>query len=348
VKDLSVAGTTYTLGATEFSATDYTNGKDNNGVFTDSATGDIIYRKPMLVDGELVITHFYHNDPQLVLTLANSVEVAANTEALITVEMYDYGRLDKLSGYLNGSGSYPLSFVSATATSNGYANVVFKCEAKEEAYTLTSIRIDSENYETNQMNAQLRIKSVSVTVEEIPEHEHVEETVVGKPATCTETGLTDGVKCSVCGKVLTAQQEIPALGHEYGDLIAKVKATAEADGMKAHYFCDVCDTYFDANKNQTTAEALKIVYNSPEQIIGELRVGEDANTILFYNTEIGVEKQIKSTGSLTATYTTEKAWGSEAGSLKIVTDAKSQTTLKYDTLGMEYNDDDYVTFYVYS
>ncbi|MBR2422192.1 MAG: discoidin domain-containing protein, partial [Oscillospiraceae bacterium] len=38
---------------------------------------------------------------------------------------------------------------------------------------------------------------------------HTEEIIPGKAATCTETGLTDGVKCSVCGKILTAQEEIP-------------------------------------------------------------------------------------------------------------------------------------------
>jgi|GEM_PF-1384055 Bacterial surface proteins containing Ig-like domains len=47
------------------------------------------------------------------------------------------------------------------------------------------------------------------------EHKHVEEVVPGKAATCTETGLTDGKKCSVCGEILEAQKEIPALGHDY-------------------------------------------------------------------------------------------------------------------------------------
>lgn len=49
----------------------------------------------------------------------------------------------------------------------------------------------------------------------LPLAEHTEETIHGKAATCTETGLTDGVKCSVCGTVLVAQQEIPATGHTY-------------------------------------------------------------------------------------------------------------------------------------
>ena len=38
-----------------------------------------------------------------------------------------------------------------------------------------------------------------------------------KAATCTETGLTAGSKCSVCGEVLTAQEVVPALGHDFKD-----------------------------------------------------------------------------------------------------------------------------------
>ena len=48
-------------------------------------------------------------------------------------------------------------------------------------------------------------------------HKHVEEVVPGKAATCTEKGLTDGKKCSVCGEVLEAQKDIPALGHDFKD-----------------------------------------------------------------------------------------------------------------------------------
>ena len=33
--------------------------------------------------------------------------------------------------------------------------------------------------------------------------------------TCTETGLTEGVECSVCGLTLEGREEIPALGHSY-------------------------------------------------------------------------------------------------------------------------------------
>ncbi len=44
---------------------------------------------------------------------------------------------------------------------------------------------------------------------------HTEEAVASKAPTCTEAGLTDGTKCSVCDETLTAQTEIAALGHKY-------------------------------------------------------------------------------------------------------------------------------------
>ena len=37
----------------------------------------------------------------------------------------------------------------------------------------------------------------------------------GKTATCTETGLTEGKQCAVCGEIIVAQEEIPVLGHDY-------------------------------------------------------------------------------------------------------------------------------------
>lgn len=51
----------------------------------------------------------------------------------------------------------------------------------------------------------------------LPLATHTEETVKGYAATCTETGLTDGVKCSVCGETLTEQKEITVADHVDAD-----------------------------------------------------------------------------------------------------------------------------------
>ena len=46
---------------------------------------------------------------------------------------------------------------------------------------------------------------------------HKEEVLAGKDATCTESGLTEGKKCSVCEAILVEQETIDPLGHKDGD-----------------------------------------------------------------------------------------------------------------------------------
>ena len=68
---------------------------------------------------------------------------------------------------------------------------------------------------------------------------HVEETIEGKAATCTETGLTDGVKCSRCGVILSAQQTIPATGHTWSTWTRTIEPTCDTKGQDTRT-CTVC------------------------------------------------------------------------------------------------------------
>jgi hypothetical protein len=84
------------------------------------------------------------------------------------------------------------------------------------------------------------------------------------PATCyAEGSYNEVIYCAVekCSEKLSSTpKKLPLSEHTYGNLIA---AQAEIHtqtqlkaGVAAHYFCDVCDTYFTEGKNETTLEAL--------------------------------------------------------------------------------------------
>ena len=66
--------------------------------------------------------------------------------------------------------------------------------------------------------------------------EHVEVTDVAVAPTCTEKGLTEGKHCSKCGKILTAQTEIDALGHDLENHAGQ-PATCTEKGWKAYVTC---------------------------------------------------------------------------------------------------------------
>ncbi len=65
-------------------------------------------------------------------------------------------------------------------------------------------------------------------------------TVPGTAATCTQNGLTDGIKCSACGTVKTAQQTIPATGHSYSKVVTAPTCT---EGGYTTYTCHCGDSY---------------------------------------------------------------------------------------------------------
>ena len=56
-------------------------------------------------------------------------------------------------------------------------------------------------------------------------------TDAAKAPTCTETGLTEGSHCSVCEKVLVAQETVPALEHKWGKWFVAEEPTYTEEGV---------------------------------------------------------------------------------------------------------------------
>ncbi len=72
----------------------------------------------------------------------------------------------------------------------------------------------------------------------IPALGHSEKVLSKVPATCTDTGLTEGKQCSVCGTILVPQQTIPALGH---DLSTKTTPFTCTEDGKKETTCSRCN-----------------------------------------------------------------------------------------------------------
>lgn len=80
---------------------------------------------------------------------------------------------------------------------------------------------------------------INVIPTAIPATGHTEETIHGKEATCTETGLTDGSKCSVCGEILVEQTTIETIDH-MGTDASRIPPKIGIEGRKAGIICKMC------------------------------------------------------------------------------------------------------------
>ena len=69
--------------------------------------------------------------------------------------------------------------------------------------------------------------------------QHTEEILPSAEPTCTEAGLTEGLRCSVCGEVLVEQAPIPAHGHAE-EIDPGYDATCTEAGLSDGIHCSVC------------------------------------------------------------------------------------------------------------
>ncbi len=197
----------------------------------------------------------------------------------------------------------------------------FKCDICEAE--LCTDHIEGEAKEENRVEATCTaegsydlVVKCSVCGDELSrEHKvisklpHTEEVVPGKAATCTETGLKDGKKCSVCGETLVAQEEIPALGHTE-EVVAGKDATCTETGLTEGKKCSVCGETLVAQEeisalghaygeasyvwsdDNSVCTATKICANDPSHVVTEnatvisVKVQASAEKVIYtYNVE---------------------------------------------------------------
>ena len=74
-----------------------------------------------------------------------------------------------------------------------------------------------------------------------PEHTFATDEAI--EPTCTDTGLTEGFHCSVCGEVLVEQETVAALGHKPVTDVA-IEPTCTNTGLTEGSHCSVCEEVF--------------------------------------------------------------------------------------------------------
>ena len=69
--------------------------------------------------------------------------------------------------------------------------------------------------------------------------DHKTEVLKAVSATCTESGLSQGSRCSVCNTILVEQTIVPAFGHAYDDGIVITAPVCEKEGKRV-FTCATC------------------------------------------------------------------------------------------------------------
>ena len=148
-------------------------------------------------------------------------------------------------------------------------------------------------------------KCGDVKKENIPAIGHKEEVIPEVAPTCGKAGLTEGLKCSVCGEILKKQTEKPATGkHKYSAYKITKAATALRTGSKMR-ICSVCNKKETASikklpatiKLNTTSIVLKVKQSTTKVKVRGLAKGDAVASWKSGNTKL---VKVTNSGKITA------------------------------------------------
>ncbi len=166
--------------------------------------------------------------------------------------------------YVDATGHNYSSEITTPATHTKTGVMTYTCDCGD-TYTETIEKIEKHNYEsvvteptcTEQGYTTYTCECGDSYVDDyVGALGHTEEIIPAVAPSCTETGLIEGAKCSVCGEILTEQKELPANGHTPANAVEEnyVAPTCTENGSKdVVVYCSVCDE--EISRETVTLEA---------------------------------------------------------------------------------------------
>ena len=194
--------------------------------------------------------------------------------------------------------------------------------------------------------------------------ETVKDDALVSSASCTAPAMYFK-SCADCGAVSTNALDVftsgAALSHTFTAELVKDNAlkeeatcTAPAVYYKSCADCAAVSTneadVFSAGataSHKYDADTGYCVMGCGALEISKARVGEDANTLYFFDKANGSD-QVSSSDDITFSYSTEVKLGNEAGSLALTVNDVENPQINWNMFGYEFNEGDYVVFYVYN
>ena len=211
-----------------------------------------------------------------------SFELSNVIKATCTVEGYSGDKVCKDCGEVLGKGE------TVPMTGHNYVDDVTKPTCTEKGFTSHICSVCKDSYIDSYVDAKGHTPAEAVKENVIPatcksegsydsvvkcsvcnteisrkpvktdKLPHSEEILPAVPATCIKTGLTEGKKCSVCGEVIVAQQEVQATGHKNKVHHEKVEPTCTKKGTIEYWECPDCSKNFSDENCTVEAETLEI------------------------------------------------------------------------------------------